>query len=174
MVIRIALGFLLLWSLVIAHYAWSAAHLHVFLGEIEFNAPEPARYRIGFLPPDRYRVVFWITPGVEKSDEEHALIARKLRKGHVRIEIRMTGFGGREVLEYTSGHDAGDWTYMRMMSSPQGWGGTAKIRSLPFECYRVTTRISGENEFLEGQNIGSSRIRVGPLGIGKTASSAVG
>lgn len=161
MVIRIVLGFLLLWSLVIAHYAWSAAHLHVFLGEIEFNAPEPARYRIGFLPPDRYSVVFWLAPGGDMSDADRSNLLRKLAQGRVEIEWEVTDSSGNSLLNGGEVYDLRSWAVqLAYKPAPMLWrkgrDDTTFALSLfqrPFKRHFVSAQLSGENDFLEAEEV---------------------
>ena len=160
MTVRVVLvfvfSFVMAQALIYGHYLWSSSLLHINLVESDFNATEPTAARIGFLPIDHYRVVFRFEDGFGQDRQERSLVARKLlQEGRVAVEIRVTGFLGREVLEYSNANISfsRDWSYSSMGLGPQGLWGPAEFRALPLERYTVAARLSGKNPLLENQTI---------------------
>lgn len=152
MLIRIVLGFLLFWALVYGHYQWSESTLHPTLGNIDFNADDALVARIGPLPFDRYRVVFGFPANDRTGERNRKLIVSELQEGRIGIEIRVTGFFGRDVLAYSGSRISmtNDWRYSSRHNHL--WGPT-QFTVLPLERYRVSARLSGENAFLEEREI---------------------
>lgn len=149
-------GFVLLQALIWGYYFWSWSLLHIDLFELEFDAREPTAARIGALPYDRYRVVFRFTDGFGQGEAERSSIVQQLlQEDRVGVEIRVTGFLWRKVLEYSSVNisTSREWHYSNMGSYGSGLWGPAEFRAFPLERYTITARLSGESDLLERKSM---------------------
>lgn len=156
-IVRAVLGLLLLQALIWGHYFWSASLLSPPLGEIDFASGAAVTGRIGPLPFDRYLVTFTFPHGYGTNRPDRTLIWSKLHEeGRVQIDIRVRGFLGRPVLNYTMAQISNDWAFTTGGRNPNAvlWSMRgADFRALPMERYTVTARLSGENPFLEDREI---------------------
>ncbi|MCC5887423.1 MAG: hypothetical protein JJT88_13395 [Gammaproteobacteria bacterium] len=148
------LGFVLLWALIYGHYHWSASLLQPTFGAIEFDASEPVTARVGPMPIDRYGVTFRFAHGYRSKRPDAPVIHNQLRQGRVGLDIRVTGWFGREVLSYQLAQISDEWRFTSRTGDPTVllWG-PARFMALPLERYTVTARLSGDNAFLESREI---------------------